>query len=173
MIAFLTLPELLSANVIRLNKLAKNESASVSPAKKKKAGNLLSDRWRPTKAEVREAFISHAVDDSYIKVTVEKRQRVICEKGLTPQPYVLMVGPNLSKIKSYFVVINQNIIYYSPHILNAVDTCFKIIWALNLEYAADSYGPWYFIQKGFYKLHSSYDKGSTSVESLLTDCNLI
>lgn len=126
--------------------------------------------WKPTKIEQRDSFITHIRDDSYLRLTIDQRRSNYLKRGLTLPPFIVIVGPTLSDIKSYFVVLNTDVFYSRKNIVSAVDSCFKSIWALNLEYSSECYGVWYFIQKGFFKLTSAHDKGSTSVESLLTDC---
>lgn len=165
--AILSLPELITPNVV----LLPAQEATAGPSAPKKAKNS-NRRWKPSKAEAREAFVTHIKDDSYLKVTLLRRHETLTQKGLTPQPYIAIVGSSLSTIKSYLVIVNPNTFYKRQNILDSIDTCFKIIWALNAEYSSDSYAVWYFIQKSFYKLSSPHDKGSTSAESLMTDCNL-
>lgn len=171
--AILSLPELINPSIIVLPANAAASSSSKcdtpTPTKKKKVKD---NKWKPSKAESREAFVTHVQDDSYLELVITKRHQKMIEKGFTPQPYIVIVGSNLFSIKSYFVVINSNTFYNCPNILASVDTCFKITWSLNLEYSPSSYGPWFFVQKGLFKLSSPYDKGSTSVESLMTDCSL-
>lgn len=83
------------------------------------------------------------------------------------------MGESLETIKTYFVVANGSILYERSSIIQAVDhTCYKIVWAFNVEYGVDTYPVWYFIQRALYKMTSKFDKGSTAAESLLTDCNL-
>lgn len=161
--AILSLPGLISPSVVALPCQSTSSSSINPPSAKRKKGK--DKRWKPTKAESREAFVTHVHDDSYIKIVINKRHQNITEKGFTPQPYIAMVGANLYNIKSYFIVVNPNIFYDCPNILAAIDSCFKITWALNLEYSPSTYGSWFFLQKGLYKLDSPFDKGSTSVES--------
>lgn len=152
----MALPHLIPTNIIRHS----------SKKKKTEKGR----NWKPTKVEARDSFIAHIRDDSDLRSSINHRHSSYSERGLTLQPYIVMVGPTLSDIKSYFVVLKTDAFYSMTNILSAVDSCFKSIWALNLEYSAECYGVWYFIQKGFFKLSSPHDKGSTSAESLLTDC---
>lgn len=148
------------------------DQVSAGPSAAKKVKGSSNRRWKPSKAESKEAFVIHIKDDSCLQVTLQQRHKTVTQRGLTPQPYIAIVGPTLSTIKSYLVIVNPNTFYNLHNILESIDTCFKIIWALNAEYPLDCYGPWYFIQKSFYKLSSPHDKGSTSAESLMTDCNI-
>lgn len=128
--------------------------------------------WKPSKAETRDAFIRHVTSDAEIKQSVEQRLKTLKNKGVSPQPYVMVVGESLKDIKTFLVIVNASALYQTTNILQAVDTCYKAIWSLNVEYGCDSYAIWYFLQRGLYKMTSKFDRGSTTAESLLTDCNL-
>ncbi|KAF0706641.1 SAM domain-containing protein, partial [Aphis craccivora] len=58
-------------------------------------------------------------------------------------------------------------------ILTALDCCFKIIHALNLQYPYESLPVWMFIQKGFYKMETLWDTEYVCVNSLLSDLSII
>lgn len=57
-------------------------------------------------------------------------------------------------------------------IIDSVDCCFKIIHSLNLQYPIECLPIWTFIQKGFYKIKTSWDTEYVSVNSLLSDLNI-
>ncbi|KAL4709998.1 hypothetical protein ACJJTC_015976 [Scirpophaga incertulas] len=160
---FLAIAHLLSFSAITFSgkKKAKKNEKKESPLK-----------WKPSKIEARDSFIKHVKCDVEIKEAVEKRYETVKRREIPPQPFIIIVGENLNNIKSFFVVPNQFVFYERSNIIQAVDTCYKIFWALNAEYSIEAYPIWYFIQKGLYKMSSKWDKGSTSVESLITDCNL-
>lgn len=155
--AFLAIPHLLNTTTVKQKKKQKKE---------------LSCSWKPSKAETRDAFIKHLRSDAEIGQFIELRLKTLQNKGATSQPYIIIVGESLQDIKTYLVVVNKFVIYHRVNIMQAVDTCYKAIWALNAEYGIDSNAIWYFIQRGFYKMTSQFDQGSTSAESLLTDCNM-
>lgn len=156
--AFLAIPQLLN-------------TSTVKQTQKRQKGGPSSCRWKPSKVETSDAFIKHLKSDAEINQAIDLRNRSLKNKGATPQPYIIIVGESKKEIKSFLVVANQKILYHRSNVMQAVDTCYKIIWALNASYAIDSYAIWYFIQRGMYKMTSQFDKGSTSAESLLTDCN--
>lgn len=156
--ALLAIPHLLNTTTIK--------------QKKKKGKQAAGCSWKPSKAETRDAFIKHVRSDAEICQAIEIRLKTLKVKGVTPQPYVIIVGESLAEIKTIFVIVNASVMYQITNILQAIDTCYKAIWSLNLEYGCDSYAVWYFLQRGLYKMTSKFDRGSTTAESLLTDCNL-
>lgn len=141
--------------------------SSVSFSGKRKT----SKAWKPTKVEARDAFITH-IRNNEIKETIHRRKQKLMDKGFSLQPFCMIVGPSLTEITTFLIVVNDCAVYERTNILAAVDTCFKAIWALNAEYSFDSYATWYFIQRGLYKITSQFDKGSTAAESLLSDCRI-
>lgn len=128
--------------------------------------------WRPSKSEVREGFVIHVNSDAEIKQVLEDRRKKLSNFGLTLQPLVVIVGPTLSEISSYIIVIN-NAMYLLPNILSAIDVCFKCIWAINAKYAAECHCTWMFIQRAFYKLVTSNDRESTAANTLLADIGML
>jgi hypothetical protein len=154
--AFLSIPQLMP-------------TTTVKPKNNTKKGVRCT--WKPSKAETRDAFIKHLKSDVEIGQYIEQRLKTLENKGATSQPYVIIVGESLNNINTYLVVVNKLVIYQRDNIVQAVDTCYKAIWALNAEYGIDSNAVWYFIQKGLYRM-TSLDRVPTSAESLLTDCNI-
>lgn len=153
MIAFLIIPSLLSVSTIRLKKSAPKKV------------------WRPSKTEVREGFITHVTSDAEMRSVLHQRQKKFSEFGLSLQPYIIIVGESLSEIVSYFIVINETQ-YIVKNIVSAVNICFKIIWVVNAEYAAECQGTWMFIQKALYNLNTRGDKESTATNTLIADLGL-
>lgn len=86
-------------------------------------------------SEVRESFITRIENETLINEECHKRHETYKSLGITVQPYVIIAGP-LEKITGRYVIVD-NSIYELPNICRAVDTCFKIIWALNLKYPGE------------------------------------
>ncbi|XP_073944576.1 uncharacterized protein [Choristoneura fumiferana] len=131
-------------------------------------------RKRISAAEVRQSFISHIEEPTKILEERQKRQARYQTMGLTVQPYMIVAGP-LKKIIAHHIVVDD-IIYDLPTISKTVDTCFKIIWALNLEYPSECLPVWQFLERAIYKFPAntiSKTKLSGSVQSLLNDCGLL
>lgn len=88
------------------------------------------------------------------------------------QPFILVTGPSLNNIVNYFVVLND--IFYDlteaklPG-LKALDICFKLFHALNIEYPEESYHIWLLIQKFVYKIGTAFDRTIPQIESIVSD----
>lgn len=59
--------------------------------------------------------------------------------GFTLQPLVIVVGPSISEINQYFVLVDDTS-YLLNSIITAVDYCFKVIYVLNVEYPKNNLG---------------------------------
>lgn len=82
---------------------------------------------------------------------IKNRQKAICEELKTKiQPYVVVCG-KLDDIRQSMVIVND-VTYPLPDPIEAVDTCFKIFFALNTRYPAISHHLWEFIARGVYKI---------------------
>lgn len=127
--------------------------------------------WRPSKIETRDGFITHLRSHSELQEIITRRKEKYSQLGITLQPLVIIVGPNISQISQYYVLVDDTY-YVLNSIVAAVDTCFKVLHALNLEYPVESLPIWTFIQKGFYKLKTAYDTEYVSVNSLLSDLDI-
>jgi hypothetical protein len=128
-------------------------------------------QWRPSKSEVRDGFITQIASDADLTTTVTSRRLKLQRYGRTLQPFVVFVGRTIAEISHCYVVAGDT--YYKfDKLLNAVDACFKIIHATGVQYQEESFVIWMVIQKGFYKLHTVYDKELTTVHSLFVDLEL-
>lgn len=76
-----------------------------------------------------------------------KQERVdeMFKKGLTVQPYMLFLGPNLNNIISCFVVINH-LEYKLPSAIEAFEFCFKAYQVLDAQYPYACTHLWYLAQ---------------------------
>ncbi|XP_048513603.1 uncharacterized protein LOC125501492 [Athalia rosae] len=77
--------------------------------------------------------------------------------GLPVQPYIIVVGPTLQNIKSFYVSIDK-ILYQLPSALKAIDICFKAFHTFNALYPPEAEHIWYLIQSGLYKFKTKWDK---------------
>lgn len=127
--------------------------------------------WRPTKAEVREGFITHVHNDCDIRSVINARREKFRQFGLTLQPFIVIVGPSLDKIISYFVVIDE-VWYNLPNILSVINVCFKLIWVVNAKYSVECLSTWMFIQHAYFKFKSKLDSESTSAHTLLGELGI-
>ena len=86
-------------------------------------------------------------------------------RGLTVQPYILLVGSALSNITASYVIIN-NYMYKTVSVSDALDFCFKVFHVLDAKYPFESEHIWLLIQKSVYKIDTKTDKKIPSIQDL-------
>lgn len=137
-------------------------------------GPLQIRKTKYSTAEVRESFIKHIDEERLLNEERQNRHDKNKSRGITVQPYVVVAGP-LENITARYIVLDD-IVYDLPTVGCAVDTCFKIIWALYLEYPSECLRVWQFLQRAVYNIDSEAvnlkETISASVLSLLSDCNI-
>lgn len=101
---------------------------------------------------------------------LERRRQKYSSYGLTEQPLPVIVGPSIRNIHSCFVVVNMTM-YSVETPVKAIDTCFKIIHALNAKYPLEAETTWTFLQKYVYDINTPYDKPYVSVNTLISEIN--
>lgn len=67
------------------------------------------------------------------------------------QPYLLVEGPELSKIRNTYIVIDK-VRFHLNSTLKGLDTLFKSFFALNIEYPVQSQHIWHLIQEVIYEI---------------------
>ncbi|KAF4531566.1 hypothetical protein B566_EDAN013570 [Ephemera danica] len=120
--------------------------------------------WRPSASEVQRSFI--LLDASQVTEANDDRRKFCQEKGLSLQPYIVLVGPNLCSITARFVII-ENIFYKVETILKAVDVCFKSFFVFNATYQVECEHIWLFVQRKVFEITTKYDNNFTRLEELL------
>ncbi|KAI8434487.1 hypothetical protein MSG28_012502 [Choristoneura fumiferana] len=73
--ALLSIPYLLNTTSIKQKKKKPNTGCT----------------WKPSKAETRDAFITHVKSDAEIGNAIELRLKTLNDKGVSPQPYMIIV----------------------------------------------------------------------------------
>ncbi|KAF4527081.1 hypothetical protein B566_EDAN015716 [Ephemera danica] len=125
-------------------------------------------KWKPSIAEASRAFILHVQDAADIEEAGAKRRQECQEKGITLQPYVLIVGPTLSNIISRYVII-ENQCYRVESIVKAVDIAFKAAFVFNAKYQYECAHVWQFIQYKIFEIRTKSDEYFGCVQSLICD----
>lgn len=121
---------------------------SPASSKRKKGKN---SSWKPSKIEMKDVFITHLKSYSELQETVTRRKNKYAQLGCTLQPFIIIVGPSINEIAQFYVYVD-NTYYVLNSIVGAIDCCFKVIHALNLEYPIECLQVWTFIQKVFLRL---------------------
>lgn len=96
---------------------------------------------------------------------VENVRTVLRAKKQTLQPTLIVVG-HIFKAESYHFIVDDTIYDFSTF-LQAVDSCFKFIFATDCKYPDNCSSIWLFIQKAFYDIHLPTDKVTTAVNILI------
>ncbi|XP_072757491.1 uncharacterized protein [Anoplolepis gracilipes] len=99
-----------------------------------KTGNK--KKWKPSKTEIAESFICRIPNIAELEPKLEKRKEKLEALGLPLQPMVVVIG-SIINLTSFYVVVN-NVKYESTSLINAVNLCFQIFFALDAKYPVDS-----------------------------------
>lgn len=87
------------------------------------------------------------------------------------QPYIIVVG-NEDSITAAYVCINSTL-WKVGSVLQAVDVCFKSFFALDVEYPAQAYHLWLFVQRALYDIYLLGERSVTNVTTLINRLNQI
>lgn len=99
---------------------------------------------------------------------LQERKEKLAAYGLTLQPMVVAVG-SILKFTSFYVIVND-VKYTSTSLMNAINLCFQIFFALNATYPVDSEIIWYFLQKHVYGIiNEKYSRNFVSVDTVWHD----
>ncbi|KAK4872725.1 hypothetical protein RN001_014754 [Aquatica leii] len=135
----------------------------VPPTGKVKAGNKL---WKFSTLESIEGIIVHVKEPGSIHAAIKNKIDGAYEKGRTIQPYILVVGPSLTDIKTNYIIVDK-VKYQFTSSGKAFDTLFKLFHVFNAEYPVQSLHIYTLIQKGVYKLNLKEDKIIPTIMDLL------
>ena len=102
------------------------------------------------------------------EVIKERRIKFAQDHKQSLQPYVIIVGEDLTKIQHAYVCVDR-ILYTVSSVLQALDICFKSFHVFNLAYSIESKHIWLIIQKCFYKFKTQYDEILSYTERLIMD----
>lgn len=89
------------------------------------------------------------------------------ELNVTLQPYIIVVGPTLAEISSFFVSVDK-ILYNVTSAFKAIDTCFKMFHVLNIEYPSASNHIWLLIQRELYSFTTKHDKNPSYILEIIS-----
>lgn len=99
---------------------------------------------------------------------LQKRKEKLESFGLTLQPMVITIGLIIN-LSAFYVIVN-NVKYESTSLINAVNLCYQIFFALDAQYPVDSEMVWYFLQHYIYDINSpKYSRNFISVDIIWHD----
>lgn len=122
--------------------------------------------WKPSIAEARDSLIVHIRGPGDLDATKKKQVDFAFSKGIALQPYIILIGPNLSNITGSMVIINQYE-HKCNSVIEALDFCFKSYQILDAEYPFASMHLWYLIQWKVYTYFSKKDPQIPYLNELL------
>lgn len=105
--------------------------------------------------------------------TIRRRDARLHDVKQTRQPFVVLVGTDFDHITSSYVCINDFLyLLNSPN--EALDVCFKAVFALSMKHSIESRPLWMLLQTAVYEIFTSCDKSSAtaSTVSLLSMFNV-
>lgn len=73
--------------------------------------------WKPSVSEARDGIFLHVKIPGDIETAKQNMINCMYKKGLTVQPYILIVGSNLNNVHSFYVIIDNKNYKLSIHIL--------------------------------------------------------
>ncbi|XP_044765764.1 uncharacterized protein LOC123322012 [Coccinella septempunctata] len=112
--------------------------------------------WKPSICETRDSIFVHVTTPADIEAVKQRRTALMFQKGLTLQPYIILVGPSLGNIISSLIIIN-NYHYKADSVIGALDFCFKSHQILDASYPFESRHIWYLFQWLLYDYKTKND----------------
>lgn len=112
--------------------------------------------WKPSISEARDGICLHVKIPGDIETAKQNKVNCMYKKGLTVQPYVLIVGSHLYNVHSFYVIIdNKN--YQISTLLDALKFCFQVYFVLDIKYTPESQHLWYLMQWELFNITSNND----------------
>lgn len=81
-------------------------------------------------------------------------------------PYIIVVGPEISKITYSYVCID-NVLYNAASTLEAFNICFQSYHVFNVKYPVFSEHLWLLFQRSLYKFATKWDKIIPHIENVI------
>ncbi|KYQ46880.1 hypothetical protein ALC60_14110 [Trachymyrmex zeteki] len=88
------------------------------------------------------------------------------KKGLTVQPYMIIVGPNLCNVHTFYVIID-NKSYQTKTFLAALQFCFQTYFILDLKYTPESQHLWFLLQWELFNIVCENDRNVPFINDIL------
>jgi len=125
----------------------------VPPRHRAKGGKTF---WKPSISEARDGLVLQVKIPGDIESSKSEKTNFMYKKGLTVQPYIIIVGPTLTNVHAFYVVI-ENINYQTKTLLDALKFCFETYFVLDVKYPSESQHLWYLLQWELFNVISDKD----------------
>lgn len=112
-------------------------------------------QWKPSIKECWDGLFLHVKSPVDIENVEDEKIDFMYHRGVTVQPYIIIVAPSLSKVTVYIVINN---VYKSISVLDASDFCSKSYHILDAKYSFETHHTWYLFQWLLVKLCGKYFK---------------
>lgn len=86
----------------------------------------------------------------------------------TIQPYIFVVGSEITTLKEFYVSFGNNILKFNSF-LSALDICFKVFQIFQLKYPKESALSWLFIQNHIFEISTIFDEKSPTLALFIQD----
>lgn len=139
-----------SKNAIRLFLL----SSLVPPRHRARTGKKTF--WKTSVSEARDGLFLQVKIPGDIESSKLEKRNFMYKKGLTVQPYIIIVGPTLTNIHAFYVVIDDKN-YETKTLLDALRFCFQLYFVLDIMYLSESQHLWYLLQWELFSVTSDKD----------------
>ncbi|XP_055856017.1 uncharacterized protein LOC129919193 [Episyrphus balteatus] len=123
---------------------------------------------------VKKTTISDAINSCIVHIhtlndlqrTREEKLKFYMETKGTIQPYMIVIGEDITKLAEFYVVIGESILKFTSFIA-AFDICFKAFHVFELCYPKESQLLWLFVQKFIFKIKTVHDFKSSVLSEFL------
>lgn len=112
--------------------------------------------WKPSISEARDGLFLQVKIPGDIEIVKQEKINFMYKKGLTVQPYIITVGPNLSNVHTSYVIIDGKN-YQTTTLLNALKFCFQTYFVLDVKYTPESQHLWFLLQWELFNITSNED----------------
>lgn len=102
-----------------------------------------------------------------VQNAIEKKRDKMYELGLPVQPFIVLVGPDIStSVEKIYVCIDGRLCE-SPSVLKALDIALKTFLAYHVRYPPESEHLWYLLQWGIYEIQTTSDEKIPSIFNII------
>lgn len=140
-----------------------------SSTRKNKTKNNKKITSKYTFADSQNSFFQIIAKPFDLDLHIKNIKKAAVDEKLTIQPFILGIGEDIFKIKTY-VTYYDGILCKFDNAIAAFDCCFKLFYVLNLEYPTKCFNFWLFVQLVIFKIPS--DNVTPSMLQLKKDFEL-
>ncbi|KAK3909844.1 Ribonuclease 2, partial [Frankliniella fusca] len=126
------------------------------------AGRKVTKVWRPSHAEVADAFVLLTHSALALEEEKDEKRSQLQKLRMHMQPFVAVVG-EIDNPSQYLICVDE-FFYEVDSPLQAVDLVFKSFFALNTRYPSEAEQVWLFLQRAVYGFRTDEDSSFAGVD---------